>query len=86
MFLCDALDKVGIEAQFVARGEYKSAADLFTEDGYTDANREAVTRMLESLQDQAWHAVAQSRQIDAGVLDELADKAPLLRMRRCPPV
>ncbi|UDM34062.1 signal peptide peptidase SppA [Mycobacterium ulcerans] len=79
MFLCDALDKVGIEAQFVARGEYKSAADLFTEDGYTDANREAVTRMLESLQDQAWHAVAQSRQIDAGVLDELADKAPLLR-------
>ncbi|CDM75161.1 Protease 4 [Mycobacterium marinum] len=79
MFLRDALDKVGIEAQFVARGEYKSAADLFTEDGYTDANREAVTRMLESLQDQVWQAVAQSRQIDAGVLDELADKAPLLR-------
>lgn len=79
MFLRDALDKVGIEAQFVARGEYKSAADLFTEDGYTDANREAVTRMLESLQDQVWQAVAQSRQIDAGALDELADKAPLLR-------
>ena len=30
-FLRDALEKVGIEAQFTARGEYKSAANLFTE-------------------------------------------------------
>jgi len=79
MFLRDALDKAGIEAQFVARGEYKSAANLFTEDGFTDAHREAVTRMLDSVQDQVWQAVAESRNIDAGVLDELADRAPLLR-------
>ncbi len=79
MFLRDALDKAGIEAQFVARGEYKSAANLFTEDGYTDAHREAVTRMLESLQDQVWQAVAESRNVDAGALNELADRAPLLR-------
>ena len=30
LFLRDALDKAGIEAQFIARGEYKSAANLFT--------------------------------------------------------
>jgi protease IV len=79
MFLRDALDKAGIEAQFIARGQYKSAANLFTEDGFTDAHREAVTRMLESLQGQVWQAVAESRKIDAGALDELADRAPLLR-------
>ncbi|WP_264991166.1 signal peptide peptidase SppA, partial [Mycobacterium kiyosense] len=79
MFLRDALDKVGIEAQFIARGEYKSAANLFTEDGFTDAHREAVTRMLESLQDQVWKAVAESRGIDAGTLNGVADRAPLLR-------
>ncbi|HUH69512.1 MAG TPA: signal peptide peptidase SppA [Mycobacterium sp.] len=78
-FLRDALDKAGIEAQFVARGEYKSAANLFTEDGFTDAHREAVTRMLESVQDQVWQAVAQSRKIDLGALDALADRGPLLR-------
>ncbi|MGO9381792.1 MAG: signal peptide peptidase SppA [Mycobacterium sp.] len=78
-FLRDALDKAGIEAQFVARGEYKSAANLFTEGGFTDAHREAVTRMLESLQEQVWEAVAESRKIDSDVLDELADRAPLLR-------
>jgi protease IV len=78
-FLRDALDKAGIEAQFVARGEYKSAANLFTEDGFTDAHREAVTRMLESLQNQVWRAVAESRGIDSDALDALADGAPLLR-------
>lgn len=78
-FLRDALDKAGIEAQFVARGEYKSAANLFTEDGFTDAHREAVTRMLESLQAQVWQAVAESRNIDVDALDALADRAPLMR-------
>ncbi|MGO9926357.1 MAG: signal peptide peptidase SppA, partial [Mycobacterium sp.] len=78
-FLRDALDKAGIEAQFVARGEYKSAANLFTEGGFTDAHREAVTRMLESLQEQVWEAVAESRKVDSDALDELADRAPLLR-------
>ncbi len=79
MFLRDALDKAGIEAQFVARGEYKSAANLFTEDGFTDAHREAVTRMLESLRSQVWQAVAESRDIDVDALNELADRAPLMR-------
>lgn len=78
-FLRDAFDKAGIEAQFVARGEYKSAANRFTEYGFTEAHREAVTRMLESLQEQVWAAVADSRKLDAGVLDALADRAPLLR-------
>ncbi|MDT5118961.1 MAG: protease [Mycobacterium sp.] len=78
-FLRAALDKAGIDAEFVARGEYKSAANLFTEDGFTDAHREAVTRMLKSLQDQVWHAIAESRNIDSSSLDALADRAPLLR-------
>ncbi|OBI87898.1 signal peptide peptidase SppA [Mycobacterium asiaticum] len=79
MFLRDALEKAGIEAQFIAKGEYKSAANLFTEGGFTEAHREAVTRMLESLQSQVWQAVSESRKVDVGVLDELADRAPLLR-------
>ncbi|HTQ16710.1 signal peptide peptidase SppA [Mycobacterium sp.] len=79
MFLREALEKAGIEAQFVARGEYKSAANVFTQDGFTDAHREAVTRILESLQDQVWQGIGESRKIAPGKLDELADRAPLLR-------
>jgi len=79
MFLRDALDKAGIKAQIVARGEYKSRASLFTENGFTDAHREAVTRTLESLRSQVWQAIAESRKIDVDTLDALADRAPLLR-------
>ncbi|WP_293000836.1 signal peptide peptidase SppA [Mycobacterium sp.] len=79
LFLRDALDKAGIEAQFVARGEYKSAANLFTQAGYTDAHREADTRLLESLRGQVWQAIAESRKISQDSLDSLADRAPLLR-------
>jgi protease-4 len=79
LFLRDALDKAGIEAQFVARGEYKSAANLFTQDRYTDAHREADTRLLESLRGQVWQAIADSRTIGQDTLDDLADRAPLLR-------
>ena len=79
LFLRDALDKAGIEAQFVARGEYKSAANLFTQDRYTDAHREADSRLLASLHGQVWQAVAESRHIDLAAVDELANKAPLLR-------
>ncbi|WP_343602118.1 signal peptide peptidase SppA [Mycobacterium sp.] len=79
LFLHDALDKAGIEAQFVARGEYKSAANLFTQDRYTDAHREADHRLLQSLHAQVWQAVAESRGIDVETVDALADRAPLLR-------
>lgn len=79
MFLRDALDKAGIEAQFIARGEYKSAANLFTEDRYTDAHREADSRLIESLRAQVWEAIADSRDMPPEAVDALADRAPLLR-------
>src|SRR6185312_8308755 len=79
LFLRGALDKAGVEAQFVARGEYKSAANLFTQDSYTDAHREADTRLIDSLHSQVLDGVARSRHIDPADIDALADKAPLLR-------
>ena len=79
MFLRDALDKVGVEAQFIARGEYKSAANRFTQDSYTDAHREADSRLVESLHAQVWQAVTESRKIEMAEVDALADRAPLLR-------
>ncbi|MCI4676974.1 signal peptide peptidase SppA [Candidatus Mycolicibacterium alkanivorans] len=79
LFLRDALDKAGIQAQFVARGEYKSAANLFTQDHYTEAHREADSRLIESLHAQVWQAIAESRGIEVSAVDELANRAPLLR-------
>ncbi|OBK70511.1 signal peptide peptidase SppA [Mycobacterium sp. 1274761.0] len=79
LFLRTALDKAGIEPQFITVGEYKSATNRFTEDRYTDAHREADSRVLQSLHDEVWRAVAQARHVDTATLDDLANKAPLLR-------
>ncbi|BBY62906.1 signal peptide peptidase SppA [Mycolicibacterium helvum] len=79
LFLRDALGKAGIEAQFVARGEYKSAVNMFTQDHYTDAHREADARLIASLHSQVWQAIAESRHIEVAAVDELANRAPLLR-------
>lgn len=79
LFLRNAFDKAGVEAQFVARGEYKSAANLFTQDSYTDAHREADSRLIESLHAQVWQGIAESRGLAAETLDAMADRAPLLR-------
>ncbi len=79
LFLRDALDKAGLQAQFIARGEYKSAANMFTQDRYTEAHREADSRLIESLHNQVWQGISESRRLDVSALDELADRAPLLR-------
>lgn len=79
LFLRDALDKAGVQAQFVARGEYKSAANLFTQDRYTEAHREADGRLIESLHTQVWQGIAEARGLDTAALNALADRAPLLR-------
>lgn len=79
LFLRGALDKLGVEAEFVARGEYKSAANLFTQDSYTDPHREADAAMVDGLRAQVWEAVSASRGVAVSALDSLADRAPLLR-------
>jgi protease-4 len=78
-FLRGALDKAGIQPQYIARGEYKSAINRFTEASYTDAHREADSRLIESLHAQVFAAVADSRHLGPAELDALADRAPLLR-------
>jgi protease-4 len=79
LFLHEALEKAGVQAQFIARGEYKSAANMFTQESYTDAHREADGRLIESLHEQVLAGIAASRHIDPADVDALADRAPLLR-------
>jgi protease IV len=79
LFLRGALDKAGIQAQFVARGEYKSAANQFTQQSYTDAHREADSRLIASLHEQVLAGVAQARGLEPAAVDALADRAPLNR-------
>ena len=61
IFLRDALAKAGVDFQSGKRHEYKSAADQFTETGFTGPAREAASRLAESVTEQLTAAIAASR-------------------------
>jgi protease-4 len=77
VFLREALDRVGIEPQIERRHEYKNAADLFLERGFTAAHREAVTGLAESASRQLLDTVAAARGLSVDRVRELVDRAPL---------
>lgn len=49
VYLKGALDKLGVVADFIHMGTYKSAAEPLTQEGPSDASREAMQSLLDSL-------------------------------------
>ncbi|MGW8438591.1 S49 family peptidase [Nocardiopsis sp. NPDC055879] len=77
-FYKGALDKLDVRFEAGARHEYKNAINSFTQTGYTDPHREAVGRIIESMNDQIVEAVAKSRGLTDKRVRELVDTAPIL--------
>lgn len=75
------LGKIGVEPQFGQRKEYKSAADQYAADHVTDANREMMVRIGESLVDDAVATVARRRGLEADVVRRAVDESPLSAQR-----
>jgi protease IV len=76
-FLRGSLDKLGLEPQFVQRYEYKNAVDQLSRYGFTDAHREAVSRLAASAAEQVVAGVAEGRGLTRERVRELVDVAPL---------
>jgi protease IV len=77
-FVADLLAKLDVTAEFDHRHEYKTAKNLLTERGFTEAHREADDRIVASLGDQLLDAIAIGRQLPRERVQELIDRAPLL--------
>jgi protease IV len=77
-FLRGVLAKLGVEPEFDSRHEYKSAKNLFTETGFTEAHREAEDRMVESLHEVLVAAIADGRGVAEARARELIDGGPYL--------
>ena len=65
VFLGSAMDKLGVEYEVGKRREYKSAADMMTERGFTGPAREATERMTASIAGQLTAAIAERRGLSA---------------------
>ncbi|MGH3365525.1 MAG: signal peptide peptidase SppA, partial [Nocardioidaceae bacterium] len=77
VFLRDTLDKLGVQPQISQRHEYKSAAETFLRSSMSDANREMVTRLVDSAMDTLVRDVASGRGLDEAAVREAIDEAPL---------
>ncbi len=77
-FIKDALDSLGVEAEFEQRHEYKSAVELFTRSGLSQPARQSLEKVVRTWMRQILENVANDRKIPQEQLRALVDRAPLL--------
>jgi protease-4 len=78
VFLGTAMDKLGVQYEVGKRKEYKSAADMMTERGFTGPAREAAERLTESIAGQLTAAIAERRGLRTEEARALLDRGPFL--------
>lgn len=78
MLLRGGLEKLHIEPQFAQRKEYKTAGDQFAATEITDANREMMQRIADSILEDTVRGVAERRHLDPAAVRQAVDDAPLL--------
>ncbi len=75
-FLKGTLEKLDVKYALEQREEYKGIRELFTENGYTAAQREALTRILESLTEQLTAGISRGRGLSRAAVGDLMLRAP----------
>jgi len=78
LFFRGLFDNIDAEPQFVQRYEYKNAANIFMETGFTPEHLEATGRLLQSWYDTATTGIAADLGIETAALTGILDQSPLL--------
>ena len=74
-FIKNALDKLGVEAEFEHVEEYKTAGNLFTEEGFTPAHREMTESIYTDIFNIYVKGVAEARKKSESEVRDLIDQA-----------
>ena len=75
-FFKGTLDKVGVKADFVQMGKYKSAMEMFTRTEPTEPASEEMEEMLDGLHQEFIDAIAYSRELDEKEVGDIIDNGP----------
>lgn len=78
MFFKDVMEKIGVKMQVFKVGTYKSAVEPFICTEMSPANREQVTSYLFSIWTNMLKDVAESRNMEVGKLNSLADSLTMI--------
>ena len=76
MFFKGTLDKVGVKADLEHIGEYKSAAEPFTQHTASEAAREASNALLDATFADLLEAIGESRGLDSAAVARVIDEGP----------
>ncbi len=75
-FYAGTMEKLGVKADLMRIGEYKTAAEQYTRENATEENREQVNRLLDDLFDQFIDGIARGRNIPTDSAAALVDGGP----------
>lgn len=78
IFFRGALDKIGVYPDMLHIGDYKTAANTFTERGYTPAHREMSQSLNRDMYDQLIRAIATGRNRSEDEVRRALDEGPFL--------
>ena len=78
LFLRGTLDKIGAYPDALHIGEYKTAANTFTEKGYTPAHKEMAVSLNNDLYEQLVRGIADGRRKSEAEVKALIDHGPFL--------
>jgi len=77
IFLRNTLSKLGIKADMIHIGDYKTASNMFTEDSMTPAHREALQKLLDDIFTSVLEGIANRRNIKMDLLRDILENSPL---------
>lgn len=75
LFFKQMLDKIGIKTKKIARKDFKTAANSFTEESFTEAHKESSESLLQALMDDIVDKVAEGRNLDSDSVRAAIDDA-----------
>ena len=73
MFFKDFQDKTGVKMEVIRHGKYKSAVEPFLDNKMSDANRQQITELLNSVWNSVTADISKSRNISVAKLNEIAN-------------
>lgn len=77
-FVAGTLKKLGIEAEVIQMGQYKSAAESFTRSDMSAAHREMAESLVDDLYGQIVDAIADGRRMSAVDVRAILDRGPFV--------
>ncbi|MBL8678830.1 MAG: signal peptide peptidase SppA [Myxococcales bacterium] len=76
-FFRSALDRLGIEVEVLSRREFKSAAESFVRDGYSEPNRMQTEALADALHRSLVRALVEGRRLSEDAARAFIDKSPV---------